>query len=109
MRGRAHPRPSPRQVLRGAWHADRLPDPDRDRGALARRAQDDDGAAGMKHALIAGGGKVGAHVARSLLRMGHEVTIIEQSPYRHGRLEDEFGRSLLLGDATELHVLERAG
>jgi trk/ktr system potassium uptake protein len=63
----------------------------------------------MKHALVAGGGKVGAHVARSLLRMGHEVAIIEQSAYRHGRLEDEFGRSLLLGDATELHVLERAG
>jgi trk system potassium uptake protein TrkA len=63
----------------------------------------------VKHALVAGGGKVGSHVARSLRRMGHEVTIVEQSPYRFGRLEDEFGQSILLGDATELHVLERAG
>jgi trk system potassium uptake protein TrkA len=63
----------------------------------------------MKHALVAGGGKVGAHVARSLRRMGHDVAIVEQSPYRFGRLEDEFGQSILLGDATELHVLERAG
>jgi len=61
------------------------------------------------HALVAGGGKVGANVARSLLRAGHEVTIIEQSPYRHKRVEDEFGARALLGDATELHVLERAG
>jgi trk system potassium uptake protein TrkA len=63
----------------------------------------------MKHALVAGGGKVGANVARSLLRMGHEVMIVEQSPYRHKRLEEEFGERVLLGDATELHVLERAG
>ena len=61
------------------------------------------------HALVAGGGKVGANVARSLLRAGHEVTIVEQSPYRYKRIEEEFGERILLGDATELHVLERAG
>ncbi len=63
----------------------------------------------MKHSLVAGGGKVGANVARSLMRMGHEVTIVEQSPYRHTRLEEEFADRVQLGDATELHVLERAG
>jgi len=63
----------------------------------------------MKHALVAGGGKVGANVGRSLLRMGHEVTIVEQRPYRHKRLEEEFGERVLLGDATELYVLELAG
>jgi trk system potassium uptake protein len=63
----------------------------------------------MKHALVAGGGKVGANVGRSLLRMGHDVTIVEQSPYRHKRLEEEFAERIVLGDATELHVLERAG
>jgi trk system potassium uptake protein len=60
-------------------------------------------------ALVAGGGKVGANVARSLLRMGHEVTIVEQRPDRFGRLQEEFGEQVLLGDATELHVLELAG
>lgn len=63
----------------------------------------------MRSAIIAGGGKVGANVARSLLRVGHEVTLIEQSTYRFDRLRDEFEHQILLGDATELHVLERAG
>jgi trk system potassium uptake protein len=61
------------------------------------------------YALVAGGGKVGANVARSLLKMGHEVTLIEQRPYRFDQLQDEFEHQVLLGDATELHVLERAG
>jgi trk system potassium uptake protein len=60
------------------------------------------------YALIAGGGKVGANVARSLLRMGHEVTLIEQRPYRFEQLQEEFEHQVLLGDATELYVLERA-
>ena len=63
----------------------------------------------MSYAIVAGGGKVGANVARSLLEMGHEVTLIEQRPYRYEQLEDEFEHQVLLGDATELHVLERAG
>lgn len=61
------------------------------------------------YAIVAGGGKVGANVARSLLDMGHEVTLIEQRPYRYEQLEEEFEHQVLLGDATELHVLERAG
>jgi trk system potassium uptake protein TrkA len=61
------------------------------------------------YALVAGGGKVGANVARSLLRMGHEVTVIEQRPYRFEQLQEEFEHQVLLGDATELYVLERAG
>ena len=61
------------------------------------------------YAIVAGGGKVGANVARSLLSMGHEVTLIEQRPYRFDQLQDEFEHQVLLGDATELHVLERAG
>jgi trk system potassium uptake protein TrkA len=61
------------------------------------------------YAIVAGGGKVGASVARSLLKMGHEVTLIEQRPYRYDQLEEEFEHQVLLGDATELHVLERAG
>ena len=52
--------------------------------------------------------KVGSNVARSLLGMGHEVTLIEQRPYRFEQLQDEFEHQVLLGDATELHVLEKA-
>ena len=61
------------------------------------------------YALVAGGGKVGANVARSLLRAGHEVTLIEQRDARYATLEAEFEHQALKGDATELHVLELAG
>ena len=61
------------------------------------------------YAIVAGGGKVGANVARSLLRLGNEVTLVEQERDRFERLEDEFEHQVQRGDATELHVLERAG
>ena len=60
-------------------------------------------------AIVAGGGKVGANVARTLLRRGHEVTLVEQRPERYEQLEAEFEHQAHLGDATELYVLERAG
>ncbi len=59
--------------------------------------------------IVAGGGKVGANVARSLIEMGHELTMIEQRADRFARLEEEFGPVVMRGDATEISVLERAG
>jgi trk system potassium uptake protein TrkA len=60
--------------------------------------------------LIAGGGKVGANLARVLLAdKKHEVTLVEQRHDRFERLEQEFEHQVLLGDATEIYVLERAG
>ena len=56
------------------------------------------------YAIVAGGGKVGSNVARSLLAMGHEVTLIEQRPYRFEQLQEEFEHQVLLGDATELRT-----
>jgi trk system potassium uptake protein TrkA len=61
------------------------------------------------YVVVAGGGKVGANVARSLLRMGHEVTVVEQEGGRFGTLEQEFEHQVHHGDATELYVLELAG
>ena len=61
------------------------------------------------YVLIAGGGKAGANVMRSLLRAGHEATIIEQNRERFDRLEQEFEHQAMLGDATEIYVLEKAG
>jgi trk system potassium uptake protein TrkA len=60
-------------------------------------------------AIVAGGGKVGSNVARTLLRRGHEITLIEQIRERYERLEQEFEHQVHNGDATELFVLERAG
>jgi trk/ktr system potassium uptake protein len=59
--------------------------------------------------IVAGGGKVGANLTRSLIQMGHETTLIEQRRDRFERLEQEFEHQVQLGDATELFVLERAG
>ena len=61
------------------------------------------------YVLIAGGGKIGANLARTLLRAGQEVTLIEQRRDRFEGLEDEFEHVVVNGDATELFVLERAG
>jgi trk system potassium uptake protein TrkA len=61
------------------------------------------------YAIVAGGGKVGASITRSLLRMGHEVTLVEQRRERFEQLEAELGPVVLAGDATEIHILERAG
>ncbi len=61
------------------------------------------------YVIVAGGGKVGANVTRSLIEMGHEITLIEERPDRFARLEEEFGPVVLRGDATEISVLERAG
>jgi trk system potassium uptake protein TrkA len=61
------------------------------------------------YVLIAGGGKAGANVMRTLLRNGHEATLIEQDRDRFERLEQEFEHQAMLGDATEIYVLEKAG
>ncbi len=61
------------------------------------------------YVIIAGGGKVGSNIARSLVEMQREVTIVEQRRDRFMQLEAEFGHSAMLGDATEIAVLERAG
>jgi len=42
------------------------------------------------YVVIAGGGKIGANLTRSVLDLGHEVTLIEQRRDRFERLEEEF-------------------
>ena len=61
------------------------------------------------YAIIVGGGKVGANVGRALLRMGHEVSIVEARPSRFATLESEFEHMARYGDGTEIFVLEAAG
>lgn len=61
------------------------------------------------YAIIVGGGKVGANVGRALLRLGHEVSIVEARPSRFATLESEFEHMARYGDGTEIFVLEAAG
>jgi trk system potassium uptake protein TrkA len=59
--------------------------------------------------VIVGAGKVGLNAARSLTHMGHEVIVIEQRRMRYSLLLSELEEKLLLGDGTEIWVLEKAG
>ncbi len=61
------------------------------------------------YVVIVGGGKVGANVGRALLRMGHEVTVVESRSARFAVLEEEFEHMVRYGDGTEIFVLEAAG
>ena len=60
------------------------------------------------YVLIAGGGKAGANVMRTLLRNGHEATLIEQDRERFERLEREFEHQAMLGDAGRV-LVRRSG
>ena len=59
--------------------------------------------------LIVGGGKVGSNLTSTLMKMGHEVTLLEGDRDRYALLEEKFEHVVRPGDATELFVLERAG
>src|ERR671923_656682 len=59
--------------------------------------------------IVVGGGKVGVNVARKLLGMQHEVVVVEQDRQRFAALEEEFEHRAILGDGTEMFVLEQAG
>jgi len=60
-------------------------------------------------AIIAGGGNVGRHLAFDLVERGHEVTLIEQDPQVLKKAQAASPNvELVLGDACELWVLERA-
>lgn len=59
--------------------------------------------------VIAGGGKAGFSLGRMLHTKEYEVAIIEMSRDRYRRLSQEFEHAVILGDATEIYILERAG
>jgi trk system potassium uptake protein TrkA len=59
--------------------------------------------------LVVGAGKVGRNLTRELLGKGHELTIIESDTGQYGVVEEEFEHVALLGDGSEIWVLERAG
>src|SRR5213079_2321979 len=58
--------------------------------------------------LIVGGGKVGSNLTSTLMKMGHEVTLVEGDRDRYALLEEKFEHVVRPGDATELFVVERA-
>ncbi len=59
--------------------------------------------------LIAGGGKVGYHLAEELLNENHEVLVIEQDAGRAAQIRDGLGGNVLTGDACEATTLDLGG
>lgn len=58
---------------------------------------------------VAGGGKVGCYLARTLSEHGHEPTLIEKSRAVCERIAGEMDIPIICGDASRLEVLENAG
>jgi trk system potassium uptake protein TrkA len=66
--------------------------------------------------LIVGAGRVGSSVARSALDAGHEVSVLDEDPLSHERLDagmetswEDAGGLFTVGHAIEAGALEEAG
>jgi trk/ktr system potassium uptake protein len=66
--------------------------------------------------LIVGAGRVGSAVAKSALNAGHEVSVLDEDPLSHERLEaglgsgwEEAGGQFTVGTALETDALIEAG
>jgi trk system potassium uptake protein len=59
--------------------------------------------------VVAGGGKVGYHLAKALLNEGHEVLIIERDKRKCEHIAEELGSVVVRGDACEASTLAEAG
>jgi trk system potassium uptake protein TrkA len=59
--------------------------------------------------IITGAGRVGYNLAKGLITEGHEVAIIEKDKTRYQILADEFGESVIYGDASDAFTLRQAG
>jgi trk system potassium uptake protein TrkA len=59
--------------------------------------------------IIVGCGRVGAELAGSLARAGHEVTVIDISSQAFNRLNGDFPGQAIRGDGTDEDVLRRLG
>ena len=66
--------------------------------------------------LIVGAGRVGSAVARLALAAGHDVSVLDEDPLSHDRLDagqsqswEDSGGQFTVGTALELEALEQAG
>src|SRR3954451_18281990 len=66
--------------------------------------------------LIVGAGRVGSTVARAALAAGHEVSVLDEDPLSHERLDEgqatsweDAGGRFTVGHAIEVGALEEAG
>ena len=70
----------------------------------------------MSFILIVGAGRVGSSVARAMLAAGHEVSVLDEDPLSHERLDagqattwEDAGGRFTIGQALEVDALREAG
>lgn len=61
------------------------------------------------YVVIVGCGKVGHHLTKALMAIGHEVTAIDRSEHRCRQIANGMGSVILQGDGTSLDMLNKAG
>ena len=55
--------------------------------------------------VIVVGGDVGLSLTRLLQVHGHDVVLVEKDPARYGKLSDELGEAVIMGDGADLGTL----
>src|SRR6185295_6997692 len=70
----------------------------------------------MSFILIVGAGRVGSSVARAMLAAGHDVSVLDEDPLSHERLDagqsttwEDAGGRFTIGQALEVDALREAG
>ena len=70
----------------------------------------------MSFILIVGAGRVGSAVARKMLAAGHEVSVLDEDPLSHERLDagqdttwEDAGGRFTVGHGLEIDALREAG
>src|SRR5690348_3116216 len=64
---------------------------------------------GSLYVLVVGGGLVGYYLSRSLLKNGHEVTIVERNRATYNLISQQVDCPVVLGEGSSAEVLEHAG
>jgi trk system potassium uptake protein TrkA len=57
---------------------------------------------------VMGAGELGYHLARTLNQEGHDVVLIDVNADRRSRIEDELDLAFIVGNGTQIPVLEQA-
>lgn len=61
------------------------------------------------YVIIVGAGEVGYHLAKALIKEGHEILVIDKETEPISRIEDELGSICVQGDGCDISVLREAG
>jgi trk system potassium uptake protein TrkA len=59
--------------------------------------------------IIVGGGSIGFHLCKELLKAGHEVLVLDKDAAKCDKFEDDLGSVCMRGDGCEVSALSEAG